>query len=303
MESLFVTGGSGFVGRNFFNYLDFSRYREVFSLSRNKNVPLLQKPAPHNLCAIAADLANPDGYRSFLKGCRTVIHLAAATGKAKPAEYHRVNAEGTEILLGECEKAGVINFLFISSIAVKFPQKKYYHYALAKEQAEAKVRQSRLHYTILRPTIIIGKGSPALAGLVRLACLPKPVVFGTGKTMVQPIFVGDLALAISEILSADGFSGETLELGGRESLSIEDFMKRIREFLKGHGIAALHWPLAPTIALLGVLEKFLSPILPLNAGQLYSFQCDGLVGPNDLSSRLSPQFLSVKQMLEESLCP
>lgn len=303
MESLFVTGGSGFVGRNFFNNLDFTRYHEVFSLSRSENVPLLQKPAPHNLYAIAADLADPDGYRSFLKGCRTVIHMAAATGKAKPAEYHRVNAEATEILLRECEKAGVKNFLYISSIAVKFPQKKYYYYALAKEQGEVKVRHSRLHYTILRPTIIVGKGSPALAGLVRLACLPKPVVFGTGKTMVQPIFVSDLALAISEILSGDSFSGETLELGGRESLSIEDFMKRIREFLKGHSVSAVHWPLAPTISLLGVLEKFLSPILPLNAGQLYSFQCDGLAVPNDLSSRLSPSFLSVKQMLEESLCP
>jgi nucleoside-diphosphate-sugar epimerase len=303
VESLFVTGGSGFVGRNLFNHLDFTSYGQVFSLSRSGNAPLLQMPAPGNLRALAADLADPAGYRPFLRGCGTVIHLAAATGKAKPAEYYRVNAAGTGILLRECEKAGVKNFLFISSIAVKFPQKKYYHYALAKEQGEAKVRNSRLRFTILRPTIIVGKGSPALAGLARLACLPRPVVFGAGKTMVQPIFIADLARAVSEILSGDRFSGETLELGGRESLSIEDFMKRIREFLKGHSVPAVHWPLAPTIPLLGVLEKFISPILPLNAGQLYSFQCDGLAAANDLSSRLSPHFLSVKQMLEESLCP
>lgn len=303
MESLFVTGGPGFVGRNLFNHLDFTRYREVFSLSRSGKAPLLNKPAPPNLRALAGDLADPSGYRSFLSGCSTVIHLAAATGKAKSTAYYRVNAAGTGILLSECEKAGVKNFLFVSSIAVKFPEKKYYHYALAKEQGEAIVRNCRLRYTILRPTIIIGKGSPVLAGLARLACLPRPVVFGSGKTMVQPIAVADLALAISEILSADRFRGETLELGGRESLSIEDFMMRIRGFLKGKSASALHWPLAPTIRLLGVLEKFLSQLLPITAGQLYSFQCDGRAAASDLSSRLASRFLNVEQMLEESLCP
>ena len=76
----------------------------------------------------------------------------------------------------------------------------------------------------------------------------------------------------------------------------------IREILKDRSAKALHLPLAPTIPLLGWLEKFLSPILPLTAGQLYSFQCDGLAAPNDLWQRLAPDFLSTKQMLVESLC-
>ena len=302
MAGLFITGGSGFLGRNLLPVLALESSRTIFVLSRDKNRALEKLPAVPNLQVLAADLAEPDRYRSALSECATVLHLAAATGKAKAADYYRVNAAGTETLLAACEKAGVKNFLFVSSIAVKFPEKKYYHYALAKEQGENWVRGSRLRYTILRPTIIIGKGSPALAGLARLACLSRPVVFGSGKTMVQPISVADLAQAIGEIVSADRFSGETLELGGRESLSIEDFMMRIREFLKGKRVSAEHWPLAPTIRLLGLLEKFLSPILPLNAGQLYSFRYDGLAAPNYLSTRLSPHFRSVDQMLDESLC-
>jgi nucleoside-diphosphate-sugar epimerase len=231
-----------------------------------------------------------------------VLHLAAATGKAGAADHFRVNAAGTRTLVAACEKAGVKNFLFVSSIAVKFPEKKYYPYALAKEQGEQAVRDGCRRYTILRPTLIAGLGSPALAGLARLACLPRPLVFGSGKTMVQPIFAADLARAIGEILSADRFNGETLEMGGRESLGIEDLMMRIRQLLKGKSAAAFHWPLAPTIPLLGVLEKFLFPVLPLSAGQLYSFLCDGLAAPNDLFVRLSPSFLDIGQMLEESFC-
>lgn len=302
MSSLFITGGSGFVGRNLLNNLDFSQYHAVYHLSRQGGKPRLKIPDPPNLQAIRADLSAPDRYGPYLQGCDTVIHLAAATGKAGAADHYRVNAGGTETLVAACAKAGVKNFLFISSIAVKFPEKKYYHYALSKEQGEQAVRSGCRRFTILRPTIIIGKGSPVLAGLARLACLPRPVVFGDGTTMVQPIAVADLLRAIGAIVSGDRFGGETLELGGRESLSIEDFLKRIREFLKGRSVSAVHWPLAPTIPLLGFLEKFLSPILPIGAGQLYSFKCDGLAAPNDLSSRLAPGFLSVKQMLEESLC-
>lgn len=278
------------------------RTQTVFVLSRDKNRALEKLPAVANLQVLEADLADPDRYRSALSDCATVLHLAAATGRTRAAECYRVNAAGTKTLLAACKKAGVKNFLFVSSIAVKFPEKKYYYYALAKEQGEQAVRSACRRYTILRPTIIIGKGSPALAGLTRLACLPRPVVFGAGKTMVQPIFVADLARAISEIISTDRFSGETLELGGRESLSIEDFMMRIREALKGKSAPAAHLPLAPTITLLGVLEKFLFPLLPISAGQLYSFKCDGLAAANDLAQLLAPHFLGVKQMLEESLC-
>ncbi len=299
---IFITGGSGFLGRTLVPVVASDPARTVFVLSRDKNSAQEKLPAAANLHVLEADLADSDRYASALAECRTVLHLAASTGKAGATDHYRVNAAGSEALVAACEKAGVRNFLFVSSIAVKFPEKKYYHYALAKERGEQAVRAGCRRYTILRPTLITGKGSPALAGLARLACLARPLVFGSGRTMVQPIFVADLARAIGEILSADRFAGETLEMGGRVSLGIEDLMMRIRELLKGRKAAAVHWPLAPTISLLGVLERFLSPILPLSAGQLYSFRCDGLAAPNNLFARLSPSFLDIRQMLEESLC-
>lgn len=300
MASLFVTGGHGFLGRSLLPILDTGRYDSVYSLSRSRR-PAAEAPA--GVREIQADLCEPERYRSCLQGCDTVVHLAAATGKASSSAYRRTNVDGTKFLLAESEKAGVRNFLFVSSIAAGFPEKRHYPYARSKEAGETLVRGGRLPFTIVRPTIIVGKGSPALAGLARLARLARPVVFGTGRTMVQPIFVADLARAIGEIVSAGRFGGETLEMGGRERLSIEDLMMRIRACLDRRDAPAVHWPLAPTIALLGLLEKFLSPILPLSAGQLYPFRYDGLAAANDLFTRLAPRFRSVDQMLEESLCP
>ena len=302
MPGLFITGGTGFLGRSLLPLLVADRGRTVVVLSRDRDRAQAKLPPAANLQVLEGDLTDPDRYRTALNQSTTVVHLAAATGKARAADHYRVNAAGTRTLVAACEKAGVKNFLFVSSIAVKFPEKKYYPYALAKEQGEQAVRSGCRRYTILRPTIIVGKSSPVLDGLARLACLPRPLVFGSGRTMVQPIFAADLARAIGEILSADRFSGETLELGGRESLSIEDLMMRIRRLRKGGSAAAFHWPLAPTISLLGVLEKFLSPILPLSSGQLYSFRYDGLPAASDLAAHLSPSFLNVEQMLEQSLC-
>ncbi len=300
LAGIFVTGGTGFLGQSLLPGLVLDRNQTVFVLSRDRKRALDKLPAAPNLQVVEADLADLDRYRSALAGCDTVLHMAAATGKARAADYYRLNAVGTKALAAACEKAGVKNFLYISSIAVKFSEKKYYHYALAKEQGESAVRSACRHFTILRPTIIAGKSSPALAGLARLACMPRPLVFGSGRALVQPILAADLARTVYEIVSAGRFNGETLEMGGKESLGIEALMKRIRKRLKGRSPAAMHWPLAPTIQLLGVLEKFLSPVLPISAGQLYSFRCDGLAEPNDLSARLSPSFRSVDEILEES---
>jgi NADH dehydrogenase len=297
--SLLITGSSGFVGRHFVSALDFTKYGTVYSLSRRPTVAA--PPLPPNLAVIAADLCAPERYCALLGTGTTVVHLAAATGKATPADHRRVNVEGTRALLAACAQAGVRRFLHVSSIAVKFPEKKYYPYARCKEEGEALVRASGLPFTILRPAIIVGRESPVLAGLKRLAALPVMPVFGSGQARVQPLHVGDLVRAMLLILAEGRFQGETLELGGPQALAVEDFMKRIRGCLGSGRARALHIPLPPLIALLGMAEKALGPLLPLSAGQLYSFRYDGLAEKNTLSERLVGSFLGIDAMLKESL--
>jgi NADH dehydrogenase len=99
-----------------------------------------------------------------LTGCNTVLHLAAATGKAAKEDYYNIIVNGTSELISNCHKAGVRNILYVSTIAVKYPDKYRYDYAQSKEQAEVIIRNSGLNYAIVRPTIVIGQGS--LFGIV-----------------------------------------------------------------------------------------------------------------------------------------
>ena len=81
------------------------------------------------------DLGTPAAYLDALRGCDTVVHLAAVTGKAKPTDYFRVNREGTRALVDAAKAAGVRQLLHVSTIAVKYRDEQRYFYAHSKRDA------------------------------------------------------------------------------------------------------------------------------------------------------------------------
>src|SRR5258706_2412884 len=266
---IFLTGATGFLGSRVLARLSRNRQRTIICLIRGTP----PNGHPPNVRFVRGDLLDPAAYTQALAECHTVLHVAAATGKNVPAEYMLVNRDGTKALLDAAGWAGLKRFLFVSTIAVKFPDKSHYYYAQSKQLAEEAIRQSKLQWTIVRPTMIFGSDSPVLEGLGRLATLPFVPVFGDGRALVQPIFVDDLADCLTEMCDARDLDGQTIEIGGPEVLSIEDLLLRIR---RGKA-AVLHLPARPISASLGFLESFLRPLLPITAGQLCTFPNDGAI--------------------------
>jgi NADH dehydrogenase len=282
LQSVFITGASGFVGRHLVRRLLAGRVPKIFCLSRTEAPVDQPLPDGVTLQHIRGSLFDASLYARALAASECVIHLAAATGKAAPEEHFRVNLEGTRALVEECKRAGVRNFLHVSTIAVKFADKKRYPYAQAKEQAEEVVRASGLAFTIVRPTMVFGPGAPVLDGLTRLALLPVIPVFGDGAVRVQPIDVDDLALLLAAIVDTGRFRGETLELGGAQALPIEDLLKMIAMLRRNSPPRALHLPLGLILPVLGFLENFLYGHLPFTVGQLATFRFDGTAATNPL---------------------
>lgn len=251
--------------------------------------------------ARGADLLDPASYTDALAGASTVVHCAAATGKASPRDHFRVNVDGTRLLLEQCARHGVRRFVFVSTIAVTFPDIRQYPYALAKRDAERLVRDSGLDFTIVRPTIVAGRGAPVLAGLAKLAGLPRVPVFGPGTARVQPILVDDLVEGLA-IVAAEGVgSGQTIELGGPEVVTIEALLGAMHRYLRGTRPRAIHLPLPPVLASLGVLELFARRFLPVTVGQLSTFRFDGVARPHALFERLRPTMTGLDQMIAQSL--
>lgn len=294
-QSIFITGGTGYLGRFVLERLARGDCRLV-CLARGP----LPESAPPNIRYIQGDLLDSASYSDAMAGCDVVLHMAAATGKHSPDEFRRANRDGTEALLKQARLRGVGRFLFVSSIAATFHNLFRYFYAQTKQEAEKMVASSGLRWTIVRPTMILGSNAPVLKALARLATLPVVPVFGDGSVPVQPIFVGDMADFIIEILNEDGVDAMTLEVGGPETLTIEDLLLRIRRTEGKPPARVLHLPASVIGRCLGFMEPFLLPLLPFTAGQLASFSNAGTVAAHPWVTERQNRMLGVSAMLESS---
>jgi nucleoside-diphosphate-sugar epimerase len=293
VDSVFVSGAGGFLGSRLAAALVRSG-RSVTGLDRSPG------PAVEGLTHIQADLHDGESYAPALPRGGTVLHLAAATGKATREEHFRANLEGTRGLLARCREAGVRRFVFVSSIAARFEDQRRYWYAQSKLQAEAAVRESGIQHLIVRPTILVGPGAGALEGLIRLAGLPTIVLFGSGRTPVQPIWGDDLVDFMLAIVDDEPFDGRTLELGGPTVLSIEQLLREVRRVRTGKTGPLVRIPLGlvrPPLA----LAETLGLSLPVTVGQLASFRCGGAIEPNSLHRSRIDRLMDVPTMLERSL--
>ena len=162
MKTLFITGGSGFIGSRLIKQIRAENYKNIYCLSRREVDKSLYGPLPENIRFIKGDILKPESYEKHLSNDTIVIHLAALTGKAPREEYFRINSEGTRVLTEQCRNRGIIRIVFISSIAAAFKNIEGYHYAESKIEAERIVKRSGVPFTILRPTIVTGEGSPIL---------------------------------------------------------------------------------------------------------------------------------------------
>lgn len=285
MSVIVVTGASGFLGRRVVERLAARGDRVVGVARRAKPADL-----PSGVDWVSADLGNPGASEAALAkalgGADVVLHLAAVTGKARPAEYRRGNIEATEALLRAAERAGVGRFVFVSSIAVSFADRRHYPYSDSKAAAEAIVRSSSLKTTIVRPTMILGAGSPIQESLEKLARLPVAPMFGDGKAMVNPIEVDDVAALLVALAHEPDAAGAVIEVGGPAAYPMSELFARLRA--KGGAPKFIHLPLKPLRELLALVEGPLLPLMPLTAGQLASFANDGVAKPSPLVDRLLP---------------
>ncbi|MGA0557887.1 NAD-dependent epimerase/dehydratase family protein [Larkinella sp. VNQ87] len=184
MTQCFVTGGSGFVGRNLIPQLVEQGYR-VRALARSSQTASLLKSLGAE--PIRGDLAQPQALRLGLNGCQTVFHLAASVDFwADEKNLWADHVTGTETLLSEARSAGVHRFIYLSAASVIMNGKPILNadettqsnhlidgYSRTKLLAEKRVLASNspAFTTIaIRPPLIWGKGdSSALPQMIEAA--------------------------------------------------------------------------------------------------------------------------------------
>jgi len=290
--NMFVTGGTGFVGRRLLAGLPCGT--KAWSLARSAPVRASSGVEP-----VIGDLSDPAAYAAVLRRVDLVLHLAARTGKASTADFFAVNAEGTRTLLDACRAAGTPKFVFVSSIAATYADTTTYPYARSKQLAEQAVRESGLNYLIVRPTIVLGTGSPIGSRLAGLARLPVMPVFGDGHVQVQPVCVDDVAAFLLSIVAHRALPDAAVDLGGPEVMSFEELLRRFRLALLGRRGPVIHLPVRGAMRFLSWAERWI-PTIPVSAGQLSAF-VNRSVAVEPLSYADARPMRSVDEMISRTL--
>ena len=257
-----VTGASGFVGRHVTTLLA-GRGHQVRALVRRDDPGRAAAALPAE--RTPGDLADPAALAALTRGADVIVHLVGIIVEAGAATFEAVHVEGTRRLLTAAREAGVRRFVHMSAVGARDePGATRYH--RTKWRAEELVRSSGLSHAIFRPSIISGPENRPIRTLARLhRWSPLVPVFGDGGFAMQPVWIGDVALAFALAAERPALSG-VFELGGPATLTYEEFVRAIGR-AAGHPRRLVHVPLAvarAAAAALGVM----GPLAPLTLDQL-----------------------------------
>jgi nucleoside-diphosphate-sugar epimerase len=187
MGTVFVTGGSGFIGGALLDALA-ERGEKVCALARTP-------AAEAAVCARAAtpvrgDLSDSDALKAGMTGAELVVHAAAKLvgGPHEATEFRRANVDGTSAVLEAARAVGVPRLVFLSTEQVllgdrplldvdetwPYPQRPAGPYAATKGAAERLVLDAcspSLATMSIRPRLVWGPADrtvlPALVAAAR----------------------------------------------------------------------------------------------------------------------------------------
>ncbi len=234
-ERIFVTGGTGFVGRHLIRDL-VAKGHEVTALSRSaEGDRLLKAMGARPVRGSLDDIAN---WSHALSGMDAVVHLAAPIsvwGDAR--ELTRQIADASVEILRACNRQGVGRMIYLSSESVlqdgpsldgideshPYPDRPNSRYGAAKKAAElallAEPRTTEL--IILRPPFIWGDGGQ-IGDVLDAVKSGKFVWVDQGRAPMEMVHVENLVHAI-ELALTRGHDGDIFIITDDAELSVREF--------------------------------------------------------------------------------
>jgi len=277
--TVFLTGATGFVGRNMIQRL-IAEGHSVRALVRDPQKARELEQAGVELVAgdVVSGASTPSrakaarsgdpgaGLDQGVQGCDAVIHLVGIIAERGTNTFERVHHLGTKNVVEAAQRAGVRRFIQMSALGVRADGVAAYQ--TSKWRGEEEVRRSGIPYCILRPSLIFGPGDGFVTQMMetmRSAPLFRPVP-GNGSPRFRPIFIDDVTACFARALTAEAATNQTIELGGADELTLNQVLKEIAR-CAGVSKPAVHVPMPLMFAGAFVLQSiFRNP--PVTVDQL-----------------------------------
>jgi NADH dehydrogenase len=221
-----VFGGSGFIGRHIVRAFARRGWR-VRAAVRRPDLAHFLAPlgGVGQVQAVQANLRYPESVAAAVSGAHIVINASGVKAQHGRQTYEAVHTFGSREIALAAKAAGVKALLQISGIGADPASAN--RYIASKGRADAAVREAFPEAVIFKPSVVFGPEDEFFNRFAELArILPFLPVFGGGGVKLQPVYVGDIALAAASLIDGVPTPGKDYELGGPEVMTLRDAMQR-----------------------------------------------------------------------------
>ena len=253
-----VFGGSGFIGRHLVKRLADAGFQIRVAVRDTEAAGFLKIDGDTGQVAPwLADVTHPDQVAAAIDGADCVVNLVGILHEFGRRTFHNIHVDGAAHVATAAKAAGVRRLVHVSAIGAAEDSPALY--GRTKAEGEAAVLAAFPDAVIVRPSVVFGPDDNffnLFAGLSRLTwvlpvfgCPTWPEIkifpkgglveidlYGDGGTKFQPVYAGDVAEAIKNILSlsdtalSDSAGVERIfELGGPTVYSFKEIMDLLLE--------------------------------------------------------------------------
>jgi NADH dehydrogenase len=230
MQNVTIFGGSGFIGSYLVRELAKSQYN-IRIVSRN-----IDKASELKLCGnlgqitpVCGNVFNKGDIERNIQNADIVINLVGILNEAENLTFDEVHHKVPELMAKIAKQNNVKKFIHFSALITCNGTTKY---GASKLKGELAVKQMFSDAIIIKPSVVFGEEDNFFNLFAKIATKFRmlPLING-GRSLMQPIYVGDIAKFIKIIVDNDDIKNQSYVLVGPKKYSMKELMIFIKDTL------------------------------------------------------------------------
>jgi uncharacterized protein YbjT (DUF2867 family) len=223
-QKIALIGGSGFIGSHLVNALvELGKHVRLATRRRANAQHLTLLP----IDVIETDVHDPAQLAAFIAECDAVINLVGilqgSRGDPYGPEFARAHVELPRKIVAACEAKGVQRLLHMSALGADSNGPSMY--LRSRGDGEKVIRGSTLNTTVFQSSVVFGPEDNLLNQFAFLERVFPVIPLACADALFQPVFVGDVAKGIVNVLDLDAANGRVYELAGPSVYTLAELVR------------------------------------------------------------------------------